>query len=231
MDAEMQIHQNARQPAAIGNRCPHGSAFGACGQCGGGGAGGGARRTSGLMSWNEAYALWKSIQVSQARQADYLKAVQNNQEHLQKQAQQTGFLQALSRAFGHPILQMGQLITSAMKGAWQGLQTSLGKVVQNAQQTVRQFTAHLSHLGAMFAQASARLATMLGEAKTLLEDIWQSQAEGFKALMMRLMYPLKLQRLQGMFRNLLGKLTPQKLVERLKLGLQSLLKQLRGSQE
>ncbi len=65
----------SRNAASVGaGLCPHGFSQMSCSKCGGGGGGGAApKRTAGLMSWNEAYALWRSIQNARIREEDYLR--------------------------------------------------------------------------------------------------------------------------------------------------------------
>lgn len=186
----MQVSGGYGQTRQIGGGCPHGGAPGACGICSGGGGGGGSKKnTSGLMSWNEAWATWNAIQLGKTRQADYLKAVNTSQQMLAEQtfamtlrATVLAFM-ARAQAMLQPALQaLGRVfsaLSTPLKSAAQ-LLSQLGNAVRAGMQTlgegVKNLLAQLSDVAAKLTMA------VLGESFTRAREWVEKNLENLKKL-------------------------------------------------
>ncbi len=191
------------QPSLPLARCPHGGAPGACPLCSGAGGGGGGatKRGAGLMGWNEAYALWKSIQVAQARNTDYLKASAGNQNRLQNEAfslslrqMATALLLRFLQGTAPALMLLNRAITSPIKT----LANTANAFIQTINRPVQMLAARLIDI-------SDKLATILGDARKLLDDIRQHNIENLKSLLARFAWIGQLAKIQ----NLVGKVLRQ----------------------
>lgn len=171
----------------VQGQCPHGVAPSGCPSCSGGGGGGGKSKSSGLMSWNEAFAVWNALQVAENRNKDFLKssaAVALLREK-ENNRSTTGPLINLANV----MMKMTQNLTTVLK-AWgvnpplvatlqKGL-TLLTSIIYNQSETLSGQLLQLSKL------ASQRLAALLNEAIRIVENAFQSNVEAFKALVAKL---------------------------------------------
>jgi hypothetical protein len=149
---------------------------------GGGGGGTGKASTSGLMNWNQAWALWSSLQLSQAHQKEYLKGVQANQAR-----QQQGNVQLPARL----IMVAARLFQSmGMQGVAQRLNTLAQNVNQftNSVQNGIKAMVRLSLRGLDRINITDKLATILGDGKKLLDDILRNNVDALKNLMTRFQF-------------------------------------------
>ena len=180
--------------AAGGGSCPHGSAPGACGACGGGGGGGGAVRKnpSGLMGWNQAWAVWNSIQVNKAHQTEYLKgsAQLNEQQQAQNFAATVRQMvaTAIARFTQSILMPMAQglnrtmaAIGTAMAGVGQGLSQMAGRVATVIQNALNGEI--LKNVAAQVLAVVERLATALGELRQRAEEWLEKNVEAIKTLL------------------------------------------------
>lgn len=134
------------------------------------------------MNWNEAYALWKSLQVGQVRQADYLQGL----ERQQQAAQQHLFSSELRLSLANQVARLivgAQTVISQWIAIPQRLFSQIGAQLQQTIQTTLQHTANLLQ---RVVDIADKLATILGEAKKFLDDQLHHLLEEGKALLRRL---------------------------------------------
>ncbi len=200
----MQLHSAPHLKKTTLGQCPHGMMPGACPACsgGGGGSGGGKTKTAGLMSWNEAYAVWNALQVNENRQKDYLKNSSVNAFLRQQEARQQPqaplsplpFLNELTRTIASWLGALGfgkaPNTPDPMTGRTQNA------LIPQPGETVA------AQLAAMARSASQKLAAVLADAVNIIETAFENNLEVLKSLMAQ----LKWENLIGNAYRLMGRL-------------------------
>lgn len=139
------------------------------------------------MSWNQAWSVWNALQIAKTRQEDYLKGAQNNQLNLQQQilsAQQrsplmAGFLRLME--FATPLAQrFSQMVTGSLNSMVRGVQTAQSVVRALAQSLLPNIN------------ITDKLATILGDGKKLLDDVFHQNVESLKSLHARFQFAERL---------------------------------------
>lgn len=167
------------------NRCPHGSPVGACAACMGGGGGGGGsapKNRAGLMTWNEAFALWQSIQNAKLLHADAQKSSMNKEFRIAMESRlwAAGFLML------NTLNQAVKFISSGLQSLWAfskssiarlatPLTSALGKgaglIAKTTQQIINRFV-----------DVSDKLAVIFGEQQKLLRELLTKNLERLRKL-------------------------------------------------
>lgn len=189
----MQIHSTAQTSNrhSIQASCAHGYAGGCpiCNSGGGGGGGAAKKNTTGLMTWGEAWAVWNSIQVNKARQADYLKGVAANQARIQQEilANNNRMPATLLSRLMQPALPVLQSFSQMLANSGRALERTFQGIQQPLQTILQRLSANVSLHG-----IADRLAAMLGDGKKLLDDILQHNLETIKRRLARLQFAERL---------------------------------------
>lgn len=200
---------SAAKTANVETRCPHGSVPGSCPACSGGGGGGGVKKsTAGLMSWNEAYATWHAIQLAEARQKDYLQSSAFQQERLQREVQTQAIrnlVQALWARFANgapPFLANVGLVTVNTLRAAVSILNAPRTLVATLRERIIQPLIDITD----------KLATMLGDAKKLLDDIFHHNLEVLKSLIAQFQWQERMAQVQSLMKRVLGQFSPRKIL-------------------
>lgn len=219
----------AVSPQTIEARCPHGGMPGSCPSCSGGGGGGGGaakKSTAGLMGWNEAYAVWKSIQTGKTREADYQKAVTGNQQGIG----QEGFVQTLRMTAALMLARFVQnlmVMNARMQQAVVSMARAVGQVLSSVQNVFVQAGRQLLGLGQNITQLMAsvgeKLASILGDTKKLLEDILHHNVENLKALFARLAFVERMQQIRELAAKVFRQFMPRQVFRAVSRRIKSLL--------
>ncbi len=175
----------------IGGGCPHGSAPGACGICGGGGGGGGSKKnTAGLMTWNEAWATWNAIQVNKARQSDYLKAVNTNNERVANQtfaADLRAAAQALLarvQAMLQPVAQLMARLAAVAANPAKALAEVVTRLADGLQQGLQNLRDGVREAFSRLADMAAKLTmTVLGDFMQRTREWMEKKLQDLKKLL------------------------------------------------
>ncbi len=177
-----------------------------CGGAGGGG-GSGARKTSGLMGWSEAYALWNALRIARVRNEDYLKGMSDHQFRQMRENDRSFLLPFLGKLFprlpvflawiSQPFSPFAQLLNQGLNR----LQNWL----------MPQRTPSVPRSGFLSGMAE-KLATLLGDARKLLDDIRQHNVENLKSLLARLRRNQMLQFVEGLVGGMLRQFAPSRVM-------------------
>jgi hypothetical protein len=189
--------------------CPHGAPRGACPACNGGGGGGGsAGKKAGLMTWNEAYGLWNALRVARIRNEDYLKGANLNQfrQNQEATALQRGLVfsvlvrlqPALATFLQSPTL----LLTTLARGFGQTMTGFRNALSGFREAIVQPFLA--------VAGIADKLATILGDARKLLDDLLHHNLENLKALIRNSRFVLLMQQVEGLLKQVLQTFSPRR---------------------
>jgi hypothetical protein len=135
------------------------------------------------MSWGEAYSVWNSIQTTKNRQADYLKAVSNNQQQLQNQTQATGLRLAAAALLARALVGLAGMTQSV--GRLLSLPVRLAGQLTDGVRTTLSAMMRTLPGGQPTLNALQRLGSMLGDARQMLEEILARNVEHLKKLMVR----------------------------------------------
>jgi hypothetical protein len=184
--------------------CAHGYAGPGCPQCGGGGGGGGVggakRNTAGLMTWNEAWAVWNALKTNNARQADYLKGVAANRHHVPLGNGALSGMTALMARFVQAALPTVRVVADALGS----MGRSLTRIAQGMQQSVLLLLKGVSNKG-----MADKLASLLGDGKKLLEDVLHHNVENLKSLLARLQLAERLAQVSELMEKALRELASE----------------------
>lgn len=205
----MQIQSAHQQSAAKQSgiqACSHGM-VGACPQCmgSGGGSGGGVKRnTAGLMTWNQAWAVWNALQTNNARQSAYLKGTAINQARMQQDA-----LASLQRMpLGNLLVRLMQAYLPIARGFTQATALA-GRVVEQMVRGLENVARQLASALVDGNRIADKLASILGDGKKLLEDILHHNIETLKSIMARLNFAERLAQVNKMMENALRTLAAE----------------------
>lgn len=171
------------------------------------------------MGWNEAYALWKSIQVAQTRQQDYLKGTITNRE----QQQQEGF--RLNQRLTASTL-LARFVQNMLPALATFRQAALlpGRVLNQAFVAIRQSLVNtLAQATGRLIDISDKMATLLGDAKKFVDDFLQHSDAIFKRVFGQLRLAERLAQVESLLGKVLKKLAPRRVFQSLTRRAQSFL--------
>ena len=191
----MQIHSTSQTGGYQGVQtagCLHGQGAG-CPICHGGGGGGGGggspkRNTAGLMTWNEAWAVWNALKVNNTRKTDGLQQSADNQIRLQQDIAGSGqrslLLMTLSR-WMQPVFPVIRVVSQGLRTVIDGTLDRLTSLRQTAQQAARGLFQTLTQAPSLLSLRE-KLTAILGDNRKFLEDLLQRQQAYWNRLKARL---------------------------------------------
>jgi hypothetical protein len=177
-----------------------------------------------MMGWDEAYATWHAIQVGKTRQEDYLKSTVFQQDCLQREVQAQAIrtlAQSLWLRFvngASPLfVNISQTATNTLRGLLPLLNSprnALGVLRDRVMQPIIDIT--------------DKLATILGDAKKLLDDILHHNVEVLKSLIAKLQWEERMAQVQSLMKRVLGQFSARKVFSGLVERVRSLFGRLMG---
>lgn len=209
-------------------RCPHGASPGACPACSGGGGGGGSAKKAGLMSWNEAFAVWNAIQVAETRKKDYLQGAAAQQERQQHETQirairnlAMAMLGSMSRGLPPGLATIMPIAATAMKNGLEWLANLPRNLATIIQQRLAQGLQPIIDI-------SGKIASLLGDIQNRLDDIWHHNGEVLKSLLAQLQWEQRMGQVQSLLKRVLGQFGPRQIFRAIEQRVKSLFGKILG---
>jgi hypothetical protein len=160
------------------------------------------------MTWNEAYGLWNALRVARIRNEDYLKGANLNQFRQNQEAT------ALQRGLVFSVLVRLQpaLATFLQSPAlvFSALARGIGQTMTGFRNALSGFRETIAQPFLAVAGIADKLATILGDARKLLDDLLHHNSENLKTLIRHNRFVLLVQQVEGLLKQVLQTFSPRR---------------------